>query len=196
MFLLSRLSVSIRPVWDLYQNKFNIKFYPDYERSCKKTSQIHQLAHINISIYRLIHAQSVATVLSHKCGYRYHQSDATKIVFFSEIVFIVQKLAEKKVIQKNQNTLWRINNRPLAHHGNAVNLEDKTKEHFSSRNWDLFSCKKKSYCSVLQIGFIPTDVQGIHSEIQLLKLKFPHSKLSKFELCLFWSRLKIPQAAV
>ena len=79
---ISRLSVSIRPVWDLYQNKFNIKFYPDYERSCKKTSQIHQLAHINISIYRLIHAQSVATVLSHKCGYRYHQSDATKIGFF------------------------------------------------------------------------------------------------------------------
>ena len=32
--------------------------------------------------------------------------------------------------------------RPLAHHGNAANLEYKTKEIFSSRNWDLFSCKK------------------------------------------------------
>ena len=32
--------------------------------------------------------------------------------------------------------------RPLEHHGNAANLEDKTKEIFSSGNWDLFSCKQ------------------------------------------------------
>ena len=31
--------------------------------------------------------------------------------------------------------------RPLAHHGNAANLEDKAKQIFFSGNWDLFSCK-------------------------------------------------------
>ena len=31
--------------------------------------------------------------------------------------------------------------RPLVHHGNPANLEDKTKEIFSSGNWNLFSCK-------------------------------------------------------
>ena len=51
-------------------------------------------------------------------------------------------------------------NRPLAHHGNAANLEDKTNEIFSSGNWD--SHVKKYYCSVLQIGrCIPTDGQGV-----------------------------------
>ena len=42
-----------------------------------------------------------------------------------------------------------------AHHGNAANLEDKTKESFAS--------VKKSYCSVLQIGYIPTDVKGVYT---------------------------------
>ena len=47
--------------------------------------------------------------------------------------------------------------RPLAHHGNGTNLEDKTKEAFTSGNWDLFSCKKNL------IGCIPTDVQGVYT---------------------------------
>ena len=59
--------------------------------------------------------------------------------------------------------------RPLAHHGNAANLEDKTKEIFSSGNWDLFSCKKKSYCSVLQIGCIPMDAQGVYRLVRWKK---------------------------
>ena len=42
---------------------------------------------------------------------------------------------------------------PLHVRGNAANLEDKTKE--------IFASVKKSYCSVLQIGCIPTDVQGV-----------------------------------
>ena len=40
-------------------------------------------------------------------------------------------------------------NRPLAHHGNAANLG--------------IEIYKKSYCSVLQIGCIPTDVQGVYT---------------------------------
>ena len=43
---------------------------------------------------------------------------------------------------------------PLHVRGNAANLEDKTKE--------IFASVKKSYCSVLQIGCIPADVQGIY----------------------------------
>ena len=39
---------------------------------------------------------------------------------------------------------------PLHVCGNAANLEDKTKE--------IFASVKKSYCSVLQIDCIPTDV--------------------------------------
>ena len=38
--------------------------------------------------------------------------------------------------------------------GNAAKLEDKTKENFAS--------VKQSYCSVLQIGSIPTDVKGVY----------------------------------
>ena len=38
---------------------------------------------------------------------------------------------------------------------NAAKLEDKTKE--------IFASVKQSYCSVLQIGCIPTDVQGVYS---------------------------------
>ena len=65
--------------------------------------------------------------------------------------------------------------RPLAHRGNAVNLEDKTKEIFSSGNWDLFSCKK-CYCSVLQIGCISTDMQGVYTRVVhvFIKLHFVH----------------------
>ena len=36
----------------------------------------------------------------------------------------------------------------------SANLEDKTKE--------IFASVKNSYCSVLQIGCIPTDVQGVY----------------------------------
>ena len=43
---------------------------------------------------------------------------------------------------------------PLHVCGNAANLEDKTKE--------IFASVKKSYCSVLQIGCIPTDMQGVY----------------------------------
>ena len=39
--------------------------------------------------------------------------------------------------------------------GNAAKLEDKTKE--------IFASVKQSYCSVLQIGCIPTDVKGVYS---------------------------------
>ena len=42
---------------------------------------------------------------------------------------------------------------PLHVCGNAANLEDKTKE--------IFASVKKS-CSVLQIGCIPTDLQGVY----------------------------------
>ena len=68
--------------------------------------------------------------------------------------------------------------RPLAHRGNAVNLEDKTKEIFSSGNWDLFSCKK-CYCSVLQIGCISTDMQGVYTRVVhiFIKLHFVHRLL-------------------
>ena len=76
---------------------------------------------------------------------------------------------------------------PLPRHGNAINLEVKTKEIFSSGNNEISSHVKKSYCSVLQIGCIPTDVQrvythakytalgvrvggGVVSEVKLLKL--------------------------
>ena len=38
--------------------------------------------------------------------------------------------------------------------GNAAKLEDKTKE--------IFASVKQSYCSVLQIGCIPTDVKGVY----------------------------------
>ena len=41
-----------------------------------------------------------------------------------------------------ENFSLSLNNSPLAHHGNAANLENKTKEIFSSGNWDIFSCKK------------------------------------------------------
>ena len=40
---------------------------------------------------------------------------------------------------------------------NAANLEDKTKE--------IVTSVKKSYCSVLQIGCIPTDMQGIYTSL-------------------------------
>ena len=65
----------------------------------------------------------------------------------------------------NRNSWNDQNNRPLAYHGNAANLEDKTKDIFSSGNWDIFSCRK-SYCSVLQIGCISTDVQDVYSSLQ------------------------------
>ena len=42
---------------------------------------------------------------------------------------------------------------------NAANLEDKTKE--------IFTAVKIFYCSVLQIGCIPTDVQGVYRSILL-----------------------------
>ena len=44
---------------------------------------------------------------------------------------------------------------PLHTCGNAANLEDKTKE--------IFASVKNYYCSVLQIGCIPTDVQGVYT---------------------------------
>ena len=44
-------------------------------------------------------------------------------------------------------------NRPLAVCGNAAKLEDRTKE--------IFTFVKKSYCSEIQIGCIPTDVQFV-----------------------------------
>ena len=60
-----------------------------------------------------------------------------------------------------------VNNRALAHHENAANVEDKTKEIFSYGNWDLFSCKKKKILlSVLQIGCISMDVQGVYNRDQ------------------------------
>ena len=46
---------------------------------------------------------------------------------------------------------------PLHVCGNAANLEDKTKE--------IFASVKNSYCSVLQIGCIPTDMQGVYLEV-------------------------------
>ena len=49
-------------------------------------------------------------------------------------------------------------NRPLAHHGIAANLEDK-KYTSSLLGIEIYShVKKKPYCSVLQIGCIPTEV--------------------------------------
>ena len=49
--------------------------------------------------------------------------------------------------------VWSID--PLHVCGNAAKLEDKTKE--------IFASVKQSYCSVLQIGCIPTDVKGVYS---------------------------------
>ena len=48
---------------------------------------------------------------------------------------------------------------PLHRCGNAVNLEDKTKQ--------IVASVKKSYCSVLQIGCIPTEVQGVYCNVVL-----------------------------
>ena len=62
----------------------------------------------------------------------------------------INTVQEKLITYQYQNLV----NRPLVRHGNAANLEDKTKENFAS--------VKKSYCSVLQIGCIPTDVQGVY----------------------------------
>ena len=64
-------------------------------------------------------------------------------------------------------------NRPLAHHGNTANLEDKTK--FSLLGIEIYSHVKKSCCSVLQIGCIPTDVQGVQGPISEL----PFASVSK-----------------
>ena len=46
--------------------------------------------------------------------------------------------------------------------GNAANLEDKTKE--------IFASVKQSYCSVLQIGCIPTDVKGVYTKFCFFNL--------------------------
>ena len=73
-------------------------------------------------------------------------------------------------------------NRPLVHHGNAANVEDKTKEFFSSGNWDLFSCKKKSYFWVLQIGCISTDVQGVYKSTHKLHSLLPPRHEVKYNL--------------
>ena len=52
---------------------------------------------------------------------------------------------------------------PLHVCGDAANLEDKTKE--------IFASVKQSYCSVLQIGCIPTDVQGVYIRINVLAVQ-------------------------
>ena len=55
----------------------------------------------------------------------------------------------------------KVGHRPLAHHGNAANLEDKKKKN-SLLGIEIYSHVKTSYCSVLQIGCIPTDMQGVY----------------------------------
>ena len=50
--------------------------------------------------------------------------------------------------------------RPLAHHGNAANLEDKTKQMFSSGNWDLFSCKKILFVLSSRLAAFPSTCKG------------------------------------
>ena len=62
------------------------------------------------------------------------KQDLVCVYLFSAFVLI----RKKEFISLRFNA----NNRPLVRHGNTANLEDKTKELFSSGNWDLFSCKQ------------------------------------------------------
>ena len=63
-------------------------------------------------------------------------------------------LAYIRIMNLHNPSGWSLFIDPFHVCGNAAKLEDKTN--------DIFASVKKSYCSVLQIGCIPTDVKGVY----------------------------------
>ena len=106
-----------------------------------------------VCVVELLHLSSVARAHSHM----YLTGDILTLLHSPHIspiwVWQCEYSGSKSRLIKFQHA--------LARHGNAANLEDKTKKNFSSGNWDLFSCKTKS-CALLQIGCISTDVHGVY----------------------------------